>query len=326
MIENQNNKIKNKITVKQALQKAIKKVLTENKKAYLIGEEMSRNSLTKIFADKFSKQIYDTPISEAGFSGMAIGSSLVLNPIVEFMTFNFSLQAIDQIVNTGARYPFMSKNRISMNIVFRGPNGFSYGVGAQHTDCLGRLYGSFPNLMVLIPYTASDYYYCFLNVQNKGVVIFLESELLYDKEFVFTEFDNKNFIIEPYILRKGKDICLIGIGHSLELLETVSEILKKEKNIDCMILNLLLIRPLKIDKIKKIISECNWKVVIVEYSTPLYSISSEIGYQILKSNSKSAVESVCCKDISTPYAKNLEREFLPSEEKVIAAIHKVLKK
>lgn len=309
------------ITIRKSINKALKHILKNKKESYIIGEEVTKgvNGITKGIKKKFPNQIFDTPISESGFTGLAIGSSYILHPIVEYMTFNFSLQALDQILNSAARTNYMSNNNIKYNIIFRGPNGFNKGVGSQHTDCLGRIYGSIPGIIVLIPYTAEDHYGLLIkSIEIGGPIIFLESELLYKKYF---NFNKKKAIKKDFnseILKNGTDICFIGIGHSLELIENI---IKKSKD-NHLILNLLIIRPLDLKTILKSVNLCSGRVIIIEYSTPLYSISSEIGFQILKNIKNSIVEIICCEDTPTPYGKNLEMNFLPNEEKIIKIIKK----
>ncbi|KAF7700600.1 Pyruvate dehydrogenase E1 component subunit beta-2, mitochondrial [Cucumispora dikerogammari] len=309
------------ITVRSAINIALKEILTTKPTSYIIGEEVSRGGacgVTSGLIKLFPTQIFDTPISESGFTGLAIGSSYILHPIVDFMTMNFSLQALDQILNSAIRTNFMTNNKLKYNIIFRGPNGFNSGVGAQHTDCLGRIYGSIPDVVVLIPYTANDHYGLLIKaIEYGGPIIFLESELLYEKKFILNKKIKK---FESEVINDGNEICFIGIGHALLLIE---QVVQKYKN-RFLILNLIVIRPLDTRTIFEAVRKCNGNVVIVEYSTPLYSLSSEIGFQILKNVIGSKVEVLCCEDSPTPYSAMLENEFLPNEDKLESIISKFL--
>ena len=242
------------LTVRDALQSALDEEMERDEKVFILGEEVGQYhgayKVTRGLLEKYGpKRIYDTPITEAGFTGVAVGAAFHgLRPVLEFMTFNFSMQAIDHIVNSAAKTLYMSNGDISCPIVFRGPNGPAAGVAAQHSQCFAAWYGSVPGLKVLAPYSAEDARGLLkAAIRDPDPVVFLENEILYGKSFPVSEAClDKDFTLpigKAKVEREGKDITIVSfskmVGVSLEAAEALAQ-----EGISCEVINLRTIRPL----------------------------------------------------------------------------------
>ena len=320
------------ITMREALNQAIEEEMTLDKDVFLLGEEVAEYNgaykVTQGLLDKFgNKRVLDTPISEHGFTGLAIGAAMAgLKPICEFMTFNFSLQAIDQIINSAAKSLYMSGGEINVPIVFRGPNGAAARVAAQHSQCFISWFSHIPGLLVVAPSNARDAKGLLKSsIRNPNPVIFLEHELLYKEKMKVPEEDD--FIIpigKGKMIAEGDDVTIIGFSMSVHrILNALPEI--KNLNIKADIIDLRSIKPLDEELIYKSVKKTN-RVVIVEDGWGNTSFGSHLSY-LIQSNCFDYLDSeiikVSGKDVPMPYAENLEALALPSKDEIISAIKKV---
>ena len=320
------------ITMREALTQAIEEEMTLDKDVFLLGEEVAEYNgaykVTQGLLDKFgNKRVLDTPISEHGFTGLAIGAAMAgLKPICEFMTFNFSMQAIDQIINSAAKSLYMSGGEINVPIVFRGPNGAAARVAAQHSQCFISWFSHIPGLLVVAPSNARDAKGLLKSsIRNPNPVIFLEHELLYKEKMKVPEEDD--FIIpigKGKMIAEGDDVTIIGFSMSVHrILNALPEI--KNLNIKADIIDLRSIKPLDEDLIYKSVKKTN-RVVIVEDGWGNTSFGSHLSY-LIQSNCFDYLDSeiikVSGKDVPMPYAENLEALALPSRDEIISAVKKV---
>ena len=320
------------ITMREALNQAIEEEMTLDKDVFLLGEEVAEYNgaykVTQGLLDKFgNKRVLDTPISEHGFTGLAIGAAMAgLKPICEFMTFNFSMQAIDQIVNSAAKSLYMSGGEINVPIVFRGPNGAAARVAAQHSQCFISWFSHIPGLLVVAPSNARDAKGLLKSsIRNPNPVIFLEHELLYKEKMKVPEEDD--FIIpigKGKMIAEGDDVTIIGFSMSVHrILNALPEI--KNLNIKADIIDLRSIKPLDEELIYKSVKKTN-RVVIVEDGWGNTSFGSHLSY-LIQSNCFDYLDSeiikVSGKDVPMPYAENLEALALPSRDEIISAVKKV---
>lgn len=327
------------MTVRDALNSAIEEEMTADEKVFLLGEEVAQYNgaykVSKGLLDKFGpKRVIDTPITEMGFAGLAVGAALDgLKPICEFMTFNFSMQAIDHIVNSAAKTYYMSGGIVKCPIVFRGPNGAAAGVGAQHSQCFAAWYGSVPGLKVVSPWSAEDAKGLLkAAIRDPNPVVFLENELLYGVSFpVSDEALSKDFVLpigKAKIEREGSDITIVAhskcVGQSLE----AADILAKD-GIKAEVINLRSIRPLDIDTIVASVKKTN-RLISVEGGWPMFGVGSEISAQIMESEAfdylDAPVVRVTGADVPMPYAANLEELALPTEQIIVKVARDTLKR
>ena len=320
------------ITMREALNQAIEEEMILDKDVFLLGEEVAEYDgaykVTQGLLDKFgSKRVLDTPISEHGFTGLAIGAAMSgLKPICEFMTFNFSMQAIDQIVNSASKSLYMSGGEINVPIVFRGPNGAAARVGAQHSQCFISWFSHIPGLLVVAPSNARDAKGLLKSsIRNPNPVVFLEHELLYKEK---TNVPEENDFLIPIgkanLIKEGSDVTIIGFSMSVQrILNALPSIEKLGIKPD--IIDLRSIKPLDEDLIYKSIKKTN-RVVIVEDGWGNTSFGSHLSY-LIQSNCFDYLDSeiikVSGKDVPMPYAENLEKLALPSTDEITSAVKKV---
>ncbi|CAB0003376.1 unnamed protein product, partial [Nesidiocoris tenuis] len=306
-------------------------------KVILLGEEVAQydgaykvsRGLWKKYGDE---RIIDTPITEMGFAGVAVGAAMAgLKPICEFMTFNFSMQAIDQIINSAAKTFYMSAGHINVPVVFRGPNGAAAGVGAQHSQCFGAWYSHCPGLKVVSPYSSEDARGLLkAAIRDPDPVVILENEMLYGQQFpVSDDVLSKDFTIpfgKAKIERPGKDITLVSHSKSVELCLEAAQSLSGQ-GIDCEVINLRSLRPLDEETIVKSVMKTN-HLVTVEQGWPQSGIGSEIAARIMESEAffhlDAPVIRVTGADIPMPYNHNLEALALPQLKDVLETVKKVL--
>lgn len=324
------------MTVRDALNSAMEEEMLRDDKVFLLGEEVARYNgaykITRGLLDKFGeRRVIDTPITESGFTGLAVGAALAgLKPICEFMTFNFAMQAIDQIINSGGKTHYMSGGNVPCPVVFRGPNGAAAGVGAQHSQDYSAWYGQIPGLKVISPWSAEDCRGLLkAAIRDPNPVIFLENEILYGQSFpVSQEVLSEDFTLpigKAKIERAGKDLTIVshtlGLNHSM----AAAEQLKKDEGVEVEVINLRSIRPLDIKTIVESVKKTN-RLVTVEGGFPAFGVGSEICAQIMESDAfdhlDAPVERVTGADVPTPYAKNLEDLSFPDA----AIITKVAKR
>ncbi len=321
-----------KITVREALREAMVEEMHCDERVFVMGEEVAEyNGAYKVtqglLAEFGSKRVIDTPITEHGFTGIAIGAAFAgLKPIVEFMTFNFAMQAIDQIINSAAKTNYMSGGQVRCPIVFRGPNGAASRVGAQHSQCYAAWYSSIPGLKVIAPYSAADAKGLLkAAIKDPNPVIFLENEITYG--FSFEEEYEEEHLVEigkAKILKEGKDITIIAfslvVKYALDAAEELSKI-----GIDAEVIDLRTIRPLDkatiIDSVKK-----TGRCITVEEGFPFCSIGSEIASMLMVEAFDyldAPVSKLTSVDGPLPYAANLEKLALPKANNIFDLAYKL---
>jgi pyruvate dehydrogenase E1 component beta subunit len=300
---------------------------------FLMGEEVAQYQgaykISQGLLDEFGeRRVIDTPITEHGFTGMAVGAAMTgLKPIVEFMTFNFAMQAIDQIINSAAKTLYMSGGQMGCPIVFRGPNGAASRVGAQHSQCYASWYAHCPGLKVLAPWSAADAKGLLrAAIRDPNPVIFLENEILYGQTFDCPT--DPDFILpigKAKIERTGKDVTIVAfsimVGVALKAAETLAE-----QGIDAEVINLRSLRPLDTATIIESVKKTN-RVVCVEEGWPFAGIGAEIAMQVIEHCFDwldAPPVRVAGLDVPLPYAANLEKLALPQPDWVVAAVKKIV--
>jgi len=331
---NENSSTK-QLTVREAINSAIAEEMKLDENVFLMGEEVGEYQgaykVSQGLLEEFgSNRVIDTPITEHGFTGLAVGAAFSgIRPIVEFMTFNFAMQALDQIVNSAAKTNYMSGGQINCPIVFRGPNGAAARVAAQHSQDFASLYASIPGLKVIQPFSAEDTKGLLkAAIRENNPVVFLENEILYGKSFPVNISDDQVIPIgKAKTVSIGKDVTIIsyGIGmmHTLE-----ANIKLKELGISAEVIDLRTIRPIDFETIIESVKKTN-RCVTVEESFPVCSIGSYVGSQIMiKAFDYLDAPVLNCtgKDVPMPYAENLEKAALTSPDEIISAVKKVLYK
>ena len=316
------------ITVREALRNAMAEEMRADKSVFVMGEEVAEYQgaykVTQGLLDEFGgKRVYDTPITEHGFAGIGIGAAFGnLKPIVEFMTFNFAMQAMDQIINSAAKTLYMSGGQMGCPIVFRGPNGAASRVAAQHSQCYASWYAHCPGLKVVSPWSSKDAKGLLKSaIRDPDPVIFLENEVMYGQSFSCP--DDENFTLpigKANIEKEGNDVTIIAfsimVGKSLEAAEIL-----KDKNINAEVINLRTLRPLDIDTIIESVKKTN-RVVTCEEGFPFSGIGAEISALITEKAFDwldAPVVRVTGKDVPMPYAANLEKLALPQVDDIVSA-------
>ncbi|KAI9001049.1 thiamine diphosphate-binding protein [Trametes punicea] len=325
------------MTVREALNSAMEEEMLRDENVFVIGEEVARYNgaykVTKGLLDKFGeKRVVDTPITEMGFAGLAIGAAFAgLRPICEFMTFNFAMQAIDQIVNSAGKTHYMSGGVLPCPIVFRGPNGAAAGVAAQHSQDYAAWYGQIPGLKVVSPWSAEDCKGLLKSaIRDPNPVVFLENELMYGVTFPMSaEAMSDTFLLpigKAKVEREGSDVTIVAhskmVTHSLEAADELAK-----EGIKAEVINLRSIRPLDIETIKKSVKKTN-RLVVAEGGFPAFGVGSEICAQIVESEAfdylDAPVERVTGADVPTPYAVNLENLTFPDTGVITKAAKRAL--
>ena len=319
-------------TVREALRDGMAEEMRRDERVFVMGEEVAEYQgaykVTQGLLDEFgSKRVIDTPITEYGFAGIGAGAAMGgLRPIVEFMTFNFAMQAIDHIINSAAKTNYMSGGQMRCPIVFRGPNGAASRVGAQHSQNYGPWYASVPGLIVIAPYDSADAKGLMkAAIRSEDPVVFLENELVYGRSFDVPDLDDHVLPIgKARIMREGSDVTIvsysIGVGLALEAAETLAG-----EGIDAEVIDLRTLRPLDKQTILDSLAKTN-RLVIAEEGWPTCSIASEVmaicmeeGFDDLDA----PVLRVCDEDVPLPYAANLEKLALIDVPRIVAAAKKV---
>ena len=319
------------IQFREALREAMVEEMRLDKNIYLMGEEVANyNGAYKVslgMLDEFGpERVVDTPIAETGFSGIGIGSAMNgLRPIIEFMTFNFSLIAIDQIINGAAKIYQMSGGQFNIPIVFRGPTGNAGQLGAQHSQNFESWYANTPGLKVVIPsnpYEAKGLLKT--SIRDDDPVIFMESELMYGDKGKVPESEYLIPIGKAKIVHEGNDVTLLSFGKMMKIAESAYQEAKKE-NISVEIIDLRTVRPIDYNSIINSVKKTN-RLVIIEEAWPLGSISSEISHHIQRfafDYLDAPVHRITCQDVPFHYAPTLLKEILPDLNKTMRAIKKV---
>jgi pyruvate dehydrogenase E1 component beta subunit len=321
------------MTVREAINQGIDEEMERDEGVFILGEEVAQYQgaykVTKGLYQKYGdKRVIDTPITEMGFAGLAIGAAYKdLKPIVEFMTMNFSMQAIDQVINSAAKQYYMSAGNIACPIVFRGPNGNAAGTSAQHSQCFAAWYSQCPGLKVVAPYSSEDAKGLMkAAIRDPNPVVVLEHELMYGTEFPMSdEAQSKDWVIpfgKAKIEKEGTDVTIIAfskmVGLALEAAEAMAA-----KGVSVEVVNLLSIRPLDRDTIINSAKKTG-RVVSIETGWPQCGIGSEIAAILMESDAfnylDAPFERITGADIPMPYATELENAALPQLEDVVAAI------
>ena len=319
-------------TIREALRDAMAEEMRRDADVFVMGEEVAEYQgaykVTQGLLQEFgARRVIDTPITEHGFAGVGVGAAMAgLKPIVEFMTFNFAMQAIDQIINSAAKTNYMSGGQMRCPIVFRGPNGAASRVAAQHSQNYAPWYASVPGLIVIAPYDAADAKGLLkAAIRSEDPVVFLENELLYGRSFDVP--DVADYVLpigKARVMREGKDVTIvsysIGVGLALEAADALAG-----EGIEAEVIDLRTIRPLDIATVLASLRKTN-RLVVVEEGWPTCSIASELAMVAMEQgfdDLDAPVVRVCNEDVPLPYADNLEKAALVDTPRVIAAVKAV---
>jgi pyruvate dehydrogenase E1 component beta subunit len=321
------------ITYRQALNEALAEELERDPNVFLMGEEVAEyNGAYKVsqgLLDRFgAKRIVDTPISENGFAGLGIGAAMVgLRPVIEFMTFSFSLVAFDQVVNNAPNMLTMSGGQFNIPITFRGPNGPAHQLGATHSHATECLYANVPGLKICTPATPRDAKGLLKTaIRDNNPVLVLESELLYSSKGIIEPQDQELLIPlgEAEVKREGSDVTIVCYAQTVPIAVAAAERLEEE-GISAEILDLRSIKPLDEQAIYNSVAKTH-RVVICEQDRPFCGIGAEVCYRIQKNifdELDAPIARVAQEDVPMPYNEALEKAVLPSADKLIAAVQKV---
>jgi pyruvate dehydrogenase E1 component beta subunit len=319
-------------TVREALRDAMAEEMRASDEVFVMGEEVAEYQgaykITQGLLDEFgARRVIDTPITEHGFAGIGVGAAFGgLRPIVEFMTFNFAMQAIDHIINSAAKTLYMSGGQMGCPIVFRGPNGAAARVGAQHSQCYAAWYGQIPGLKVVMPYSAADAKGLLKQaIRDPNPVIFLENEILYGRSFDVPVLDDFTIPFgKAKIWREGTDVTIVSFGIGMTYALEAAERLEKD-GISAEVIDLRTIRPMDTDAILASVMKTN-RLVTVEEGFPQSSVGNYITSVVMErafDYLDAPVINLTGKDVPMPYAANLEKLALVTTDEVVAAVHKV---
>lgn len=320
------------MTVREALNQAMAEEMRRDEKVFLMGEEVAEYQgaykVSQGLLEEFgARRVIDTPITEHGFAGLAVGAAFGgLRPIVEFMTFNFAMQAIDQIINSAAKTRYMSGGQMTAPMVFRGPNGAAARVGAQHSQCYAAWYSHVPGLKVVMPYSAADAKGLLkAAIRDDNPVIFLENEILYGHQFDVPQIDD--FVLpigKARIHKSGQDVtivaCGIGMHYAVQALPEIEEL-----GIDVELIDLRTIRPMDLPTIISSVKKTG-RLVTIEEGYPQSSVGTEIATRVMQQAFDyldAPIATISGKDVPMPYAANLEKLALPNTSEIVEAVKAV---
>jgi pyruvate dehydrogenase E1 component beta subunit len=319
-------------TVREALRDAIAEEMRRDDSVFLLGEEVAEYQgaykVSQGLLQEFGpRRVIDTPITEQGFAGLGIGAAFAgLRPIVEFMTFNFAMQAMDQLINSAAKTRYMSGGQMAAPIVFRGPNGIASRVAAQHSQCYASWYAHVPGLKVVAPYTGADYKGLLKSaIRDPNPVIFLEHELVYGESFAVP--DDPEFLVpigKARIARTGEHVTIAAFSRMVKLALQAAEELGKA-GISAEVIDLRSLRPFDVATVAESVKKTN-RIVSVEEGWPFAGIGSEIAAIVMEECFDwldAPLKRVAGKDVPLPYAANLERLAVPQVEDIVAAARDV---
>src|SRR5712671_2631105 len=320
------------ITVREALRDAIAEEMRRDDTVFLLGEEVAEYQgaykVSQGLLQEFGpRRVIDTPITEQGFTGVGIGAAFAgLRPIVEFMTFNFAMQAMDQLINSAAKTRYMSGGQMAAPIVFRGPNGIASRVAAQHSQCYASWYAHVPGLKVVAPYTGADHKGLLKSaIRDPNPVIFLEHELVYGESFAVP--DDPEFLVpigKARIARAGEHVTITAFSRMVKLALQAAEELEKA-GISAEVIDLRSLRPFDVAAVAESVKKTN-RIVSVEEGWPFAGIGSEIAAIVMEECFDwldAPLKRVAGKDVPLPYAANLERLAVPQVEDIVAAAREV---
>ncbi|WP_144752149.1 pyruvate dehydrogenase complex E1 component subunit beta [Bartonella saheliensis] len=320
------------MTVREALNQALAEEMRRDEKVFLMGEEVAQYQgaykVSQGLLEEFGeRRVIDTPITEHGFAGLAVGAAFGgLRPIVEFMTFNFAMQAMDQIINSAAKTRYMSGGQMTAPMVFRGPNGAAARVGAQHSQCYAAWYSHIPGLKVVMPYNAADAKGLLkAAIRDDNPVIFLENEILYGHQFEVPQLDDFILPIGRARLHKsGQDVtivaCGIGMHYAVQALPEIEKL-----GIDVELIDLRTIRPMDLPTILSSVKKTG-RLVTIEEGFPQSSVGTEIATRVMQQAFDyldAPIATISGKDVPMPYAANLEKLALPDTAEIIEAVKAV---
>ncbi len=320
------------VELREALRQAIDEEMERDATVFVMGEEVGEYNgaykVTKGMLDKWGpKRIIDTPISELGFAGLGVGAAMTgLRPIIEFMSFNFSFVAADQLISNAIKMYYMSGNRFSVPIVFRGPNGAAAQVSSQHSHCVEAIYGNLPGWKIVAPSNSYDAKGLLKSaIRDNNPVLFLESELLYGDKM---EIPKEEYLIpigKARVVQTGQELTLISHSRMVQLCQEAAKELAK-KGIKAEIIDLRTIKPLDITTIATSLRKTH-RGVLVEEGHIFTGITAEVGFQIMEhcfDYLDAPLERVCQLETPMPYSKVLERETLPTVDRILKASYKTL--
>ncbi|WP_142417140.1 pyruvate dehydrogenase complex E1 component subunit beta [Bartonella massiliensis] len=320
------------MTVREALNQALAEEMRRDEKVFLMGEEVAQYQgaykVSQGLLEEFGeRRVIDTPITEHGFAGLAVGAAFGgLRPIVEFMTFNFAMQAMDQIINSAAKTRYMSGGQMSVPMVFRGPNGAAARVGAQHSQCYAAWYSHIPGLKVVMPYSAADAKGLLkAAIRDDNPVIFLENEILYGHQFEVPQLDDFVLPIGQARLHKsGQDVTIVAYGIGMHYaVQALPEI--EKLGIDVELIDLRTIRPMDLPTILSSVKKTG-RLVTIEEGFPQSSVGTEIATRVMQQAFDyldAPIATISGKDVPMPYAANLEKLALPDTAEIIEAVKAV---
>jgi pyruvate dehydrogenase E1 component beta subunit len=320
------------ITMREALNQALREEMLRDENVFLMGEEVAEYQgaykVTKgLLQELGPKRVIDTPITELGFAGLGVGAAMVgLRPIVEFMTFNFSILATDQIINSAAKMLYMSGGQFKIPIVFRGPGGSAYQVSSQHSQALESWFAYFPGLKVVMPSTPADAKGLLKSaIRDDDPVIFIEQERMYGNKGEVPE--DADFVVPlgvADVKREGTDVTIVARSLMVPVALKAAEVLQ-EQGVSCEVIDPRTIRPLDIDTIVASVKKTN-RVVVAEESHPFCGVAAEISTEIMErafDYLDAPVKRLSGADVPMPYAKNLEVLAIPTVDQLVAAVKEV---
>jgi pyruvate dehydrogenase E1 component beta subunit len=321
------------MTVRDALRDAMAEEMRRDDRVFIIGEEVAEYQgaykVTQGLLQEFGpKRVVDTPITEHGFAGLGVGAAMAgLRPIVEFMTFNFAMQAIDHIINSAAKTLYMSGGQMDNAVVFRGPNGAAARVAAQHSQDYSSWYSNVPGLKVVAPYTAADFKGLLKSaIRDPNPIVFLENEILYGQQFEVPRLDDFTVPIgKARIARAGKDVTLVAWSIGMTYAIKAADELAKE-GIEAEIIDLRTIRPMDVPAIIRSVQKTH-RCVTVEEGWPQSGVGAEIAAKVMSEAFDyldAPVIRITGKDVPMPYAANLEKLALPNVKEVVEAAKAVM--
>ena len=321
------------LTIRDALNQALREEILRDENVFVMGEEVAEydgaykvtRGLWKEFGDK---RVVDTPITELGFAAVGVGAAMAgLRPVIEFMTWNFSVLASDQIINHAAAMLYMSGGQFKVPVVFRGPNGSAYQVSSQHSHALEAMYANFPGLKVVMPSTAADAKGLLkASIRDDNPVIFMEQERMYGLKGEVPE--DEDFIIPlgvADVKREGTDCTIVARSMTVPLALQAAEKIQEQFDVSVEVIDPRTIKPLDVDTIVNSVKKTN-RLVIAEESHAFASVGAEISHQVMENAFDyldAPVKRISTAETPIPYAKNLEAAALPDVDKIIAAVKDV---
>jgi pyruvate dehydrogenase E1 component beta subunit len=321
------------LTIRDALNQALREEILRDENVFIMGEEVAEydgaykvtRGLWKEFGDK---RVVDTPITELGFAAIGVGAAMAgLRPVIEFMTWNFSILASDQIINHAAKMLYMSGGQFNVPIVFRGPNGSAYQVSSQHSQALEAMYANFPGLKVVMPSTAADAKGLLKSsIRDNNPIIFLEQERMYGLKGEVPEDDDFTIPLGvAEVKREGTDCTIVARSRTVPMALQAAEQIQKDFDVSVEVIDPRTIKPLDIDTIVNSVKKTN-RLVIAEESHSFAGVGAEITYQVMDGAFDyldAPIKRLSTAEVPMPYAKNLEELALPSVAKIVEAVKEV---